>query len=200
MSYDLDFYQRYEAYLDEQSVRRAHEWCIVTLTGCADFQRVVDLGCGRSQEFLRRYQPSHYLGIDLEVEPDPDIALIKGNYRSLLDADADIRRAILDFAPTAFVSLFSTELTQPWQQNQFLYNELFSMCPTLECGLVSGLYYASKKDQPTIQAAGGLTYQTLETLEDTRHQVFEERRTILNVPSEMFGDEYEVWKLLLRRP
>lgn len=198
MPYDLDFYQQYENYLSEPSVRRAHDWSMVTLASHSGFQRVVDLGCGRSQEFLRNHRPSHYLGIDLEVESDPNTALIKGDYRSL-DADTDIRRAILDFAPTAFVSLFSTELTQPWQRNQLFYSNLFSMYPTLECGLVSGLYYASKKDQPTIQAAGGLTYQTLESLEDVHHQVFEERRTILHVPSEMFVDEYEVWKLLLRR-
>ncbi len=197
MPYDDDFYRKYESYLNEQSVRGAHDWSLATLAGHNSFERVIDLGCGRSQEFYKYRQPTHYLGIDLEIESDPNIILIRANYRNL-EVDIDLQNAIQDFAPTAFVSLFSSEITKDWKSNQTFYAQLFSMYPTLKYGLVSGLYYASKKDQPTIQASGGLTHQTLEPLENMHNQAFEERRTILYVSSVIFGDEYEVWRLLIK--
>lgn len=196
--YNTDFYQAYENYLIEPVVREAHDWSLKALAGHKSFDRVVDLGCGRSQEFNRYHRPKHYLGIDLEVESNSDVALLKGDYQSL-DTDTDFWRAVINFKPTAFVSLFSSELTRSWPCNLALYVKLFEICPTLTHGLVSGLYYADKKDQPTIEAAGGITHQVLESLDEVHHPMFEERRTTLYAPSEMFGNEYEVWKLFIRK-
>ncbi|NCN51545.1 hypothetical protein GW931_00875 [archaeon] len=45
-----------------------------------------------------------------------------------------------------------------------------------------------------------MSYQTLENIEDVFSEVFSEMRTLLPVPSKMFGkDVFEVWKYFERK-
>ena len=56
MPYDGDFYTAYEAYLEEDGVRQAHNWVFDLVMRDARFNNVIDLGCGL-QEFRRFANP-----------------------------------------------------------------------------------------------------------------------------------------------
>jgi hypothetical protein len=193
MSYNNSFYKAYENYLLEPSVRQAHDWIFSIIEDNLEFQNVVDLGCGKSQEFYNYFKPLYYLGVDEnaeECEPSFKYATLKKNYRTITKWSKE----------TSFVSLFSSEITAPFTDNYRYYNALFSKNKFMHGGLVSGFYYESKKDQNPIGETGGIqSYQTLESIEDCKHYGFKEKRILLSVPSRMFGpDVVEVWKIFWR--
>jgi len=193
MSYDNNFYNAYEEYLKEPTVRAAHDWIFSIVSTKFSFHNVVDLGCGRSQEFYHFCKPRYYLGVDEnieETEPQFKYSLLKRNYRN------HVRWNMIP----AFVSLFSCEITAPYTENYIYYNSLFSNNPDIQIGLVSGFYYENKRGQNPIGETGDiLSYQTLENIGDCLRVGFTEKRILLPVPSKMFGpDVIEVWKIFER--
>jgi len=198
MVYDQSFYQAYKSYLAEATVRRAHDWLLKIASDNPDFKNVVDFGCGEFNEFLVHGRPEKYIGVDVNVSSqDTKQRVIHADYRNA----ANLAKLIQPDAPTAFVSLFSTEITAPFEDNYCFYERIFRDIPTIRSGLVSGFYYESKKGQNPIGETGGIqSYQTLENIEDVSSDTFEERRVILPVPSAMFGqDVFEIWKFFEKR-
>lgn len=198
MGYDKDWYNAYEAYLVEPGVRKAHDWAFSLIKGDEDFQYVVDLGCGQSQEYLRYVKPHSYLGIDQNAEKsdyinDLNSRVIKGNYR-----DAEVLKKNIHME-RAFVSLFSSEVHGSCVDNYNLYNALFWAFPRLQKAIVSGLYHGPKKNENPMIANGNVIYQTREDIDDCHRVGYTEKRIILHVPSKMFGEhEVEVWKIFER--
>jgi hypothetical protein len=199
MPYDEAFYALYADYLREYAVRSAHDWVLGLVRDTVPFRNVVDFGCGKHREYLEYAHPTYYFGVDVNAESD---------YRD--DSDfTDVERAdyrtmdltSLSTWSTAFVSLFSTEITAPWWENYEFYNRVFKECPQIHAGLVSGFYYEDRKHEQPIREAGNLTsWQTLEAIhEPNRLNRYTEKRIILPVPSSLFGpDVFEVWKLFER--
>lgn len=198
--YGDEFYLQYEAYLKEDSVRKAHDWVFSLLSD--DFEQVVDLGCGKSMEFYFNAFSRRYIGIDKNVDPNLHHSW-RGNYRDIDALNAAVDRGVGEqyYLPRAFVSLFSTEITAPAEENYSFYNLLFTTFPTFRSGLVSGFYYSKRKYQSLVSEPGGVySFQTLESMEQVKSKIFSEKRIILPVPSKMFGDDvYEVWKIFERR-
>jgi hypothetical protein len=198
MGYDDDFYKAYMDYLSEATVRQAHDWIFALSLTDPNFQNVVDFGCGKFNEFLRYARPKSYVGIDLNVSQEENSGrLIQADYRKI----DNLTSLISPDTPLAFVSLFSTEITAPTEENYELYERIFTELPTIQSGLVSGFYYAGKTGQNPIKEAGDIvSYQTLERIEDVASDRFTERRIILPVPSQMFGEDvFEVWKFFARK-
>lgn len=192
MNYTSHFYDLYASYLEEKSVRAAHDWVFKIFNATTNyhaFDNVLDLGCGHHCEFLRDPMILSYRGMDLNAKGTN----IKADYRTF-----DFKK-LKNY--TLFVSLFSSEITAPYKENYQLYERIFAEMPTIEAGLVSGFYYTDKKDQQPVDEGGDvISYQTLESIDDVVSPTFEERRIVLPVKSEMFGDNViEVWKFLLRR-
>lgn len=195
MSYNEDFYKLYDEYLEEQEVRRQHDFVLGLVAYGNEHaltDRVVDLGCGLC-EFETAVCPYAYLGIDDRSHK----AGLRLDYLSE-------RQLVLDkvrgFDATAFVSLFSTEIVM--QAPSLLYEKLFDV-PSIHVGLVSGFYYANRKYENPVTEAGGLvSWQTLSPPEETAQgRNFRERaRIVLPVPSKLFGpDVYEVWRFLEKK-
>jgi len=201
MGYDEKFYNAYKAYLEEPAVRKAHDLIFEIASLDPSFKDVVDFGCGAFNEFFVHALPSVYIGIDANaITPfpaDPIKKLIAADYRKV----ENLAELINPHLPAAFVSLFSTEITAPVSENYKLYEKVFKQLPTIKSGLVSGFYYANRKNQNPVEETGGLmSYQTLENIEDVKSGVFEEGRIVLYAPSKMFGDDvFEVWKLFERK-
>ncbi len=198
MTYDPGFYNAYKAYLSESGVRQAHDWIFKLASLNSNFLNVVDFGCGAFNEFFVYAKPRKYTGIDINVSSqEGERRLIQANYRHVNDLTGLVTPAL----PTAFVSLFSSEITRPLKENYAFYEKVFKELPTISSGLVSGFYYVSKKNQNPVEETGGiLSYQTLEHIEDIYSDSFSEKRIILPVPSKMFGqDVFEVWKFFDRR-
>jgi len=203
MAYNGEFYRAYALYLKEPSVRKAHDRVFAMAKANSSFRKIVDLGCGLNE--FHRYVPTPgYVGIDLNApalaEPplaEPYFKLVKGDYRDL----SLIKEQLRGRHPQAFISLFSTEITAPAKENTLFYEQLFQAIPTLQCALVSGFYYANRKQQnPVIEAGEIVSYQTLDSIEDHLSPVFDQFWITLPVPSTMFGDNVvEVWRFLERK-
>ena len=196
MGYDKDFYNAYKAYLSEFTVREAHDYIFRITSLNPHFRNVVDFGCGMFNEFFEFAKSDKYLGIDINIsESAPNKILIETDYRKINNLE------ITKHSPTAFVSLFSSEITASKEENYAFYEKVFKEIPSIKFGLVSGFYYVSKKGQNPIGEPGGLlSYQTLEVNEDVHSDVFTETRIILPVPSKLFGEDvFEVWKFFKRR-
>src|SRR5277367_1775434 len=103
MPYDGDFYGAYQEYLSEPTVRAAHDWVFQVTRLNPAFDSVIDLGCGRFNEFLVYAKPKAYLGVDLNVDDtgSGDIRVLRGDYRK-----TPLPAIIGNFKPTALVSLF----------------------------------------------------------------------------------------------
>jgi hypothetical protein len=188
MPYDDEFYQRYEEYLQEPVVRAAHDWVFDIAMSNPAFQDVVDFGCGRSREFRLYARHRSYTGVDLD-----DTARVRLDYRGM-----DL--AQLHPGITAFVSLFSTEITAPPLENCRFYERVFQEMPHIQAGLVAGFYYDGKRNtNPVVETGGIISYQTLELPSEVSSLYFSEKRIVMHVPSRMFGqDVYEVWKFFKR--
>lgn len=198
MGYDQDFYNAYKSYLAEPRVRAAHDSIFAFASLNPSFQNVVDFGCGAFNEFLVYAKPLKYVGIDVNVSPEEGKRrLIKADYRKI----DNLKNIVNPDLPTAFVSLFSTEITAQIYKNYEFYEKVFRELTTIKSGLVSGFYYVSKKSRNPIEEAGGIvSYQTLENIEDFNSKIFNEKRVILPVPSKMFGEDvFEVWKFFDRK-
>jgi hypothetical protein len=198
MSYDSDFYTAYAAYLQEPTVREAHDWVFaIAASTVPALSHVVDLGCGQFNEYYQHAQPKKYLGIDVNVEPSrrPGQLLVQADYRT-----ADLKSIIGRRRPTGFVSLFSCENTAPVEDNYRFYRNLFDQFG-FKAGLVSGFFYSGSRDINPIGEAGGIqSFQMLENIEDVRCKEFVERRIVLPVPSKLFGaNVYEGWKIFVAR-
>lgn len=202
MGYDKDFYRLYQDYIMEDSVRAAHNWVFDVATRSDKLNSVIDLGCGQSREFFLFARPALYIGVDQNPHPDHD-NVVQGDYRELLTFEQR-RNCLNPFHRdvTGFVSLFSSEITGIPEQNYELYKTIFEHFPRIECGLVSGFYYISKRDLPEVEEVGGLiSHQTIDRIEDQEDQrtEFSEKRIILPVPSKLFGEDViEVWKIFER--
>lgn len=231
MPYDEAFFAQYAAYLQEPTVRSAHDWVFEIAKMDVAFERVIDLGCG-SCEFLRYADPLLYIGIDHEPRP-PELnrtywldrpgarigkgltdsikreeLYLKDDYRAYFAGDGPTEiaetLATIGYRPTAFVSLFSSEITDQWTKNYDLYHRLFEAIPSLQAGLVSGFYYSSKWGKAVVDEEGDVwSWQTNEPQFAAYSSVFSERRISMPVPSQMFSphvnDVYEVWKFFQRR-
>ena len=194
MAYDADFFDLYRIYLKEPVVRTNHDHAFKLMALIIRGQpRVIDLGCGISEYSAYDVYHMAYVGIDLKQRSEvPDF--IAGDYMQF-----DFTQE-LPFIPNAFVSLFSVECCHPAADKYALYEKLFSTLPQLQCGLVGGFFYRSKRDQKTVSEAGGIvSFQTIEDPSLHISKTFIELRIHMDTPSRMFGaDVVEVWKLLIR--
>jgi len=200
VGYDTSFYDRYEAYLNEPRVREKHDRFFDLWGAVHDGEAVVDLGCGRSQEYLNHAAGWHYTGFDQNAVEH------KGEHETIVAADYRapdfIARVLkLEFPPTAFVSLFSAEITALPSENKALYERMFLEVESIERALVAGFYYIDRRDEnPVIETGGVASFQTLNNLEHDRSEVYDEIRMLSAVPSKMFGEQVvEVWRILMRR-
>ena len=94
------------------------------------------MGCALG-EFYNYTNPEKYVGIDINVLPDGKRKILQGDYRKV----ENFGELLKDYNPTAFVSLFSTEITAPAVENHTLYEKIFQEVSSIQSGLVSGFYY-----------------------------------------------------------
>lgn len=200
--YDGDFYEDYKRYLCESGVRQAHWFPLSIAKQESAFRNVVDLGCGL-REFQSYAEPLQYIGIDNAIIPaDGRPNYIAADYRH----DATIEE-IKDYCakdegrltPSAFVSLFSSEITACAEVNYALYRRLFDRVSSIRRALVSGFYYDYRVGETIVEEVPGFfSYQTIEPLEaslERAHGRFTEKRVVIPCPSKMFGEGViEVWK------
>jgi hypothetical protein len=203
MSYNKSFYERYADYLKEKSVREAHDWIFSLFTyKWKDGERYpfgdyIDLGCGKCNEFFHYYRHGYYMGVDLNAdENNRKIIMRRGDYR-----DKKFLKSVMDENHGAFVSLFSSEITAPYEENYKLYNWIFKTFPNIRAGLVSGFYYEKRKHSVRIRETGDIiSFQSIENYSDCKRIGYTEKRIYLPVPSKMFGpDVVEVWKIFDRK-
>lgn len=194
--YDKQWYEPYAEYLQEKSVRVAHDKILklfrtLLYDEYGQYVNVVDLGCGLC-EYAEYGLWQRYCGIDKnKVGRWPEINA--GGYSCQTVEDdylrPDIIREVCPFDPDVFVSLFSTELYLP--DKYTFYQQLFQDNPSIKYGLVSGSFSVEKQKHnfnPT-------TEDQLVSLNNS----FDEWRIYLRVNSIMFGDEIEVWKIFTRK-
>jgi hypothetical protein len=193
MSYDPKFYEMYEEYLKEPTVRENHDFAfdVFTVSGEHMENNVVDFGCGTG-EFKKHSLANlsgKYVGIDKVKSPAADI---------IMDYTQELPH--LPFEPDAFVSIFSIEACLPSTARFDLYGRIFDRYPSIKKALVSGFYYEGKKDQLTVAETGGIvSHQTIDTVADSISTRYTEKRITMRTPSRMFGhDVIEVWKILER--
>ena len=195
--YDDDFYTSYAKYLDDPKVRAVHDFALKTLCSSVDFDRVVDLGCGL-KEFMLNRGAKEYLGIDTKA-PNPEL---RDDYRN---PHKETVRAIRQFQPRSFISLFSSEITAGEMFNWVgLYRQMFTDFPTINFGLVSGFYYRGLSGKERVTEPNDLvSWQTtmpLGLLETDDDPFTEISRLTLPCPSQLFGpDPIEVWRLFRRK-
>jgi hypothetical protein len=192
MPYDIEFFAAYRNELANPPVRAAHDEMFSAFARlCGDRLDVLDLGCGTCE--FHRYDRCHrrYHGVDLLYE-EPGMPVAR--------ADFKVMPIPCPFRPTAFVSLFSTELILPVEERYALYGRLFTELPTIRAAMVAGFYYAKFPDELSVVESHGLrSYQTIEPARDVRSPHFREFRCYLQVPSHIFGpDVIEVWKFLTK--
>ena len=205
MAYDKEFFKRYEAYLEEPTVRRNHDLALEFFDQTAfddkgeyHTSRVVDLGCGIG-EFSEHGYWEKYVGVDRENRSVGGEDFLAGDYTE------PGFFAKLPFVPNAFVSLFSIEACYPAARRYELYEQFFRENPELKRGLSAGFFYESARRQETVSETGEIvSYQTIEDISFHRSPVFDETRIIMRTPSTMFErhgrrDVVEVWKILTRK-
>ena len=199
MSYNQEFFGEYKFYLQEPTVRKAHDTMFRIFDDVFPKWKypfnVVDFGCGQCCEYLEYGKYSTYSGLDLN--PPARIGTHKTDYTKL---DG---KGIKWFSPSnfyAFVSLFSTECCMNTLDRYNFYRMLFRETD-VEMGLVSGFYYKNRIKEKKVTETGGIvSYQTIEAQQDYICPEFIEYRTYINLPSKMFGpDVVEVWKTLIRK-
>lgn len=192
MPYDKDFFQRYEAYLEEPTVRTNHNHAFARFREISGGSlRVIDLGCGLG-EFCLYGIYVDYLGIDLNP-PNSGRAYRAGDWRLGIPKG-------LPFVPNAFVSLFSIEPFLPAEERYALYTKIFAENPKIRYGLSAGFYYLSQSDEEQVIETGGIvSYQSISTIGQHPTHGFHEERAFIHTPSTMFGDDVmEVWKTFVR--
>ena len=195
---NTEFYDDYAKYLVEPRVRKVHDAVFNAIKVHPAFQRVIDLGCGKGNEFCHYGKPDFYLGIDqnADIVNDEHRVTERLDYRHL---DA-IKARIKDHGLTGVISLFSTEPTKPRDDNNAFYEALFRDTD-VNAILVSGFYYKDKKGQETVkeEKAGVTSYQTSGDIDRPDAKLFHETRVEIPCPSNLFGEQpVEVYRLLQR--
>lgn len=210
MSYnDGNFYHEYSDYLKEPRVRKVHDKMFVlfgNLLGSSFSSPVADLGCGKNCEYgvFSSFSLKGYFGFDINVEERKTKSLYYTNETFKLDYRKEID-SLIEIANEKkvgkFVSLFSSEITASPVDNQALYEKLFLDIPSLTHGMVSGFYYSENKENQIIDEAGGIkSWQTFDSIEDNKSEIYDEMRVIEKCPSNMFGEDVvEIWKILTKR-
>lgn len=193
MSYDQDFFQRYENYLQEKWVRETHDIMFRTFRKLFPVQNVIEFGCGQCCEFRRFGKTDSWFGFDLE--PPKDAVTYACDYTKLTKLDI---LKLVPFSADGFVSIFSTECCLSRTEKYAFYRRLFRE-HDFKAGLVSGFYYENKVKEEQVGETGGISsYQTVEDQRDFMCDEFIEWRLCVRMPSEMFGDDVvEVWKILI---
>jgi len=211
MAYDENFYNEYNEYLKEYGVRKIHDKMFAFFDFFAiphshySTYNVIDLGCGQSCEYGRSKLNGYY-GFDLNAKETKTESCYYGilNQTYKLDYRENLQE-IIDISNEKkirkFVSLFSSEITSSSENNRLLYERLFSSIPTLEYGMVSGFYYSDQKKKLVIEEAGDvISWQTIDSVEDSVSELYDETRIYTRCPSKMFGDSVvEVWKFFERK-
>lgn len=201
MAYDKQFYDKYQAYLKEKTVRDSHDFVFDQFWKMTSGQhlRTIDLGCGLGEyhQYNLAFFSDRYVGVDANDFPR-DFKYICGDYNDL----GSIRKALdLDFRPEVFVSLFSIECCCSPLYKYHLYDRVFMTFPQIKFGLVGGFFYEKARSEETVLETGGITsHQTIEDASLFVSDIFTEFRLHIRTPSQMFGqDVVEVWKFLIRR-
>lgn len=202
MSYNSEYFSKYQKYLDEDVVRNQHDMIFDMFQTFAQPERVLDLGCGGCCEYELYGNYVEYIGVEIEKSivdqlKEIDIKIFNLNYR-----DENFLNEIYskhDLLADTFISLFSSELTAHHSDNIKLYEKLFSS--GFQHGLVSGIYYKNKKDiNPVLEVGDIYSWQTLGSVENYDSNVYSTVLIQLPVPSKMFGDDViEVWKMMRKK-
>lgn len=189
------FYTAYTDYLVEDRVRQVHDAVLAAVRPHAAFSRVMDLGCGKGNEFYHFAQPDFYLGIDQNADPRQEEKrnTIVADYRDFSKVESLAHQNDI----TGAISLFSVEITASATQNHAYYEELFRKAG-IKAMLIGGFYYQHAKGAETVQEAGGLvSYQTHLSVDRPETVLFHETRIEIPCPSKLFGEDVmEVWRLL----
>jgi hypothetical protein len=197
MSYNNEFYKKYEKYLLAPTVRKVHNKMLnyfAKLFPVGKILNVLDFGCGLC-EYHKYGAYDSYLGID-KNHKEFQVNVINEDYATM--TKEKLKEIIKTYNISAFVSLFSTECCLSTEEKYKLYESIFCENECIIGGIVSGFFYKRKEDQEKVLEVCGLeSYQTVEPQKD--HELFTEIKIYKDVPSEMFGqDVVEVWKILLR--
>jgi hypothetical protein len=213
-SYGSDFYTAYAEQIKEPRVRKVHDRLFEmtnhvgpTLADRSAFDRVLDLGCGQSNEFYTYGGGggSCYVGVDLHPLP---LTKLGGRLSTALTVQGDFNDVDLsvhlveEHKLTAIVSLYGIENNGPCEQNYALYRSLFQRTP-IRSILTVGFYYGrAPHDEIFVEDIGFEVYQSVQPLEKTKSLsdgLFDEIRIEASCPSNLFGEDViEVWKLLTR--
>lgn len=207
-NYTKHFYDRYRGHLTEPHVRYTHDAMFKILDSlhpALGHMKVIDFGCGTGEFDKYHKEHSFYTGIDSSPDAGSDLRIWSGG-SGLITADflEDGWQKQIDFNPTVFVGLFSTEIVMPPEQRYKFYKKVFLDFPSIKLGMVSGFYYDSKKHDSVIEEksdAGIFTvYQTVESQGAFQNNIFDELRCYRNVPSELWGEDLvEVWKFFIKK-
>jgi hypothetical protein len=193
-----DFYRLYGGYLSEPRVRQVHDAVFTAVRLHRSFQRVIDLGCGKGNEFLHYGRPDFYLGVDLNADPvhEAECVIKRLDFRNI----EALRSLIKEHRVTGAVSLFAAEITRSRDENHAFYEALFRDLG-LNAMLLSGFYYKHAKHRELVREAGNLvSYQTSGTIERPDTAWFHETRIEIPCPSRLFGEDViEVYRLLQGR-
>lgn len=205
-NYSKNFYDIYREHLSEPIVRHTHDTMFNLFDRLFPYYagdvRVIDFGCGTCEFDKHHINHTNYLGIDNSPEAGTDL-----RPKSQLVFEDFLENGwhkSLDFNPTAFVALFSTEISLPTQSRYDFYKKVFLDFPSIQIGMVSGFYYDDKRFEPIVgekSNAGTFTvYQTIEQQALVQNNIFEELRCYKNVPSKLWGEQLvEVWKFFIRK-
>jgi hypothetical protein len=204
-----EFYRDYAEHLQEKEVQNSHDLVyniFSHLTSDHDLF-VVDYGCGTGEfdsyfnpVFCDRSGNYKYFGIDKNIV----------NYKLPHHVGDFLREEIeLPFRPTAFVSIFATELIMSVEQRYAFYKKTFDKYPLMKFGLVSGVIYPGKEQEEMIQEENGFKiYQSNENQyysspfnngwKTNNISPIKELRIYQEVESKMWGKVVEVWKIFTK--
>lgn len=191
------FYRAYADYLVEDRVRKVHDAVLGAALLHPALQQVIDLGCGKENEFFYFGKPALYIGLDKNADSVCEVGheTIVADYRDTQIVKDQIKKHNL----TAAISLFSVEITASREDNHAYYEELFRKTG-IKAMLIGGFYYAHAKGQATVEETKGLvSYQTSGQIDRPDTSLFHETRIEIPCPSSLFGEDvFEVWRLLQR--
>ncbi len=204
--YDMAFYDWYMEVLERPEVRNVHDKMFKMFSKFGG-ELTLDLGCATAE--YARYDPYHtfYAGFDLCEKVAKYIDWPNYFFQKDFVKDLDSILAFnfeRNWRADSFVSLFATELHLDAYHKYELYKSIFRKQPSIQCGMVAGLYYVNRYENEQISEdlgnAGKFTiHQTVEPQNAWICKEFTEYRSYHKVPSGMLGDNVvEVWKIFER--